>query len=59
MCIYQKELYKACFEHDMGYGDFKEERLLVKYYMIKCLILLKIQNMIDINVDLLQWFIFF
>ena len=23
-CIYQKELHKACFQHDMAYGDFKE-----------------------------------
>ena len=22
--IYQKELDKACFEHDMAYGDFKD-----------------------------------
>ena len=22
--IYQNELDKACFQHDMGYGDFKE-----------------------------------
>ena len=29
---------------------------MMKYYVIKHLILLKIQNMIDINVDLLQWF---
>ena len=33
-----------------------EEQLLVKYYMIKHLILLKIQNVMDINVDLLHWF---
>ena len=32
------------------------EQLMMKYYVIKHLILLKIQNMIDINVDLLQWF---
>ena len=31
-----------------------EEQLLIKYYVIKHLILLKIQNMMDINVDLLQ-----
>ena len=45
--IYQNELYKACFQHDMAYGDLKiylEEQVLVKYYMIKYLILLKIQN---------------
>ena len=22
--IYQNELYKGCFEHDMGHGDFKD-----------------------------------
>ena len=23
-CIYKKELNKACFQHDMAYGDFKD-----------------------------------
>ena len=23
-CIYQNELDKACFAHDMAYGDFKD-----------------------------------
>ena len=23
-CIYQSELCKACFQHDMVYGDFKD-----------------------------------
>ena len=36
-----------------------EEQLLIKYYAIKHLILLKIQNMMDINVYLFQWFINF
>ena len=36
-----------------------EEQLLIKHYMIKDLILLKIRNMIDINVSLPQWFINF
>ena len=36
-----------------------EEQLLITYYAIKHLILLKIQNMMDINVYLLQWFINF
>ena len=36
-----------------------EGQLLVKYYVIKHLILLKIKNMMDINADLLQWFINF
>ena len=53
--IYQNELDKAFFQHDMAYGDFKD---LTRRTVIKHLILLKIQNMIDINVDLLQWFIF-
>ena len=38
---------------------YLEEQLLIKYYVIKHLILLKIRNMIDINVDLLQCFINF
>ena len=60
--IYQNELDKACFQHDMANGDFKdltEEKLLIKYCVIKHLILLKIRNMMNINVDLLQWFINF
>ena len=36
-----------------------EEQPLIKYYMLKHLLLLKIRNMMDINVDLLQWFINF
>ena len=36
-----------------------EEQLLIKYYVIKHSVLLKIQNMMDINVDLLQCFINF
>ena len=36
-----------------------EEQLLVKYYAIKYLILLKIQIMKDIKKVLLQWFIIF
>ena len=61
--IYQNKLEKACFQRDMAYGDFKDlnriEQLMIKYYMIKHLILLKIQNMMDNNVDLLQWSINF
>ena len=36
-----------------------EEQFLIKYCVIKLLILLKVQNMMDINVDLLQWSINF
>ena len=55
--IYKHQLDKASFEHDKAYGDFQvclEEQLLIKYYIIKHLILLKIHNMMDINMDLLQ-----
>ena len=46
----------------MAHGDFKnylEEQLLTKYCVIKHLILLKIRNMMDINVGLVQWSIKF
>ena len=55
--IYQNELDKACFQHGMTYGDFKQ--FVIKYCVIKHLILLKIWNKMDINVGLLQWFIIF
>ena len=32
---------------------------MTKYYVVKHLILLKIQNMMDMNLDLLQWSIHF
>ena len=38
--IYQNELDKSFFQRDMAYGDFKEQ-LLIKYCVIKDLILLK------------------
>ena len=63
--IYQKELDKACFQQDMAYGDFKDSnKLLIKYYVINHLILLKIQNiqrrsMRYIKEVLFQWFINF
>ena len=60
--IYQNEVDKACFQHDIAYGNFKfllEEQLLIKYCMIRHLILLKIRTIMNINVDLLQWIINF
>ena len=61
--IYKNELDKACFQHDMAYGDFKDiarrtasDKVLRE---IKPLILLKILNMMDIREDLLLWFINF
>ena len=56
--IYQNELDKACFQHDMASGDFENltKRIaLIKSCMIKHLILLKVRIMRDINADLLQW----
>ena len=32
-----------------------EEQLLIKHYMIKPLILLKMRYMMDVDVDLLKW----
>ena len=60
--IYQKESDKGCFQHDLAYGDFKDlnrRTFADKVLRVKHLILLKIQNMMDINVDLLQRFINF
>ena len=55
--IYQNQLDKACFQHDMAYGDYKDlngRTAADKYYVKEHLILLNIQNMIDINMDLLR-----
>ena len=43
--IYQNELDKACFQHDMAYGDFKDfirRTAADKVLQVKHLILLKI-----------------
>ena len=56
--IYQNELDKAFFQHDMAYEDFKDlarKKVSRKYCVIMHLILLKIQNMMDIKEVLLQW----
>ena len=51
--IYQNELDKACFQHDMAYRDFKDLTRTItsdkKYCMITHLILLKIRSMMDIK----------
>ena len=49
--IYQNELDKACLQHDIAYGGFKDlarRTVSDKNCMIKHLILLKIRNMMDI-----------
>ena len=58
--IDKNKLDKACFQHDMAYGNFKDlsrRTALIKFSEIKHLILLKILNMMDIKEDLLLWFI--
>ena len=60
--IYQNELDTICFQYDMVYGDFKyltRKTASDKNCMINHYILLKILNMMNINMDLLQWFINF
>ena len=56
--ISQNELHKACFQHDMAYGDFKgltrrtaSDRILRD----KTFNIAKNPKYDDINVDLLQW----
>ena len=56
--IYKNELDKACFQHDMAYGDFKDlKRRTASHKILQHL--LKILNMMDIKEDLLLWFINF
>ena len=66
--IYKNELDKACFQHDMAYGDFKDlkrktalDKILrdKHYILLLYLILLKILNMMGIKEYLLLWFINF
>ena len=50
--IYKNELDKACFQHDMAYGDFKNLKRRTAADNVlrdKALILLKIPNMMDIK----------
>ena len=52
--IYKNELDKACFQHDMADGDFKDlakRTASDKILREKHLILLKILNMMDIKED--------
>ena len=60
--IYQNQLDKACFQHDMVYGDFKDlprRTIFDKVLRNKNLILLKIRNMMYIKKVLLQRFVNF
>ena len=56
--IYQNDLDKACLQHYMARGDFKDltrRTVSIKYCMVKRLKLLKIQNMMNIKRFILQW----
>ena len=61
--IYHNELGKACFQHDIAYGGFKDlprRTVADKVFRDKAFnIAKKMQNMLDINADLLQWFLNF
>ena len=51
--IYKNELEKACFQHDIWLMEILRiclEQVLIMYYEIKHLILLKILNLMDTNV---------
>ena len=52
--IYKNELNKACFQHDIAYGEFKDLAKKKQIsYEVKDLTLLEIQNMMDIREVLL------
>ena len=60
--IYKNELDKACFQHDMTYGDFKDlkrRKFSDQVLRDKALILLKALNMMDTKKELFPWFIEF
>ena len=51
--IFTNELDKACFQHDMAYGDFEDiMRKTAAGKVLRDLILLKILNIMDIKEDL-------
>ena len=60
--IYQNELDKACFQHDMAYGDFKDltrRTASDKILSNKAFNIAKNPIMMDMKGNLLQWFINF
>ena len=60
--IFQNELDKACIQHDMAYGDFKDltrKTASDKILRDKAFNIAKILNITNIKEILLQWFIIF
>ena len=57
--IYHNELEKACFQHHMAYGDFKDLTRKTAFNKIlhdKAFNIANFLTMMDINVDVVQWF---
>ena len=57
--IYKNELDKACFQHDMAYGDFKDlarRTVSDKFLRDKAFNIAKILDMMDMKEAVLQWF---
>ena len=52
--IYKNHLDKACFQHDMAYGKYKNLAKITQ--ADKVLTLQVIQNMMVINMGWLQWY---
>ena len=55
--IYQNEPHKACFQHELAYGDFKDltrRTASDKILREKAFNIAKNPNMMDINAGLLQ-----
>ena len=52
--IYQNKLNKTYFQQDMVYGDFKDLTRGKTSKLLRDKALLKIQHMMDINVELLE-----
>ena len=60
--IYKNKLDKACFQHDMAYGDFRDLEIRTSSDNVlrdKSFNIAKIQNMIHIKNVLLLWFTIF
>ena len=57
--IYKNKLHKACFRHDMAYGDFKDlARRTASYKVLRdeAFNIAKILNMINIKEGWFLWF---
>ena len=55
--IDQSKLHKACFQHNMAYGDFKYlSRRTASDKVLRDKALLNIRNIMDIKEVLLHWF---